>query len=173
MGQPHKCPPLCPTGWLPPELGELWGRGARPGPVELPSEVEVRLWGWGWLWGGYGVVVGPGGPCPTAPAPQVPREALEPSLAVLPSSGESPLWGGVGRCGAVWGVCGALWGWLWVPMGPVAPPPRGVPGDHGGGAPAPAPPPGPARGAAVSDGGGGAWPDLAPPPLSVAPPPAA
>ncbi|XP_071885868.1 meiotic recombination protein REC8 homolog isoform X2 [Anas platyrhynchos] len=43
-------------GWLPPELRELWGRGARPGPVELPSEVEV------------------------------PREALEPSLPVVLSS---------------------------------------------------------------------------------------
>lgn len=43
------------VGFLPPELLELWGRGARPAPPELPSEVEV------------------------------PREALEPSLAAPPS----------------------------------------------------------------------------------------
>uniref|UniRef100_A0A493THU1 Uncharacterized protein n=1 Tax=Anas platyrhynchos platyrhynchos TaxID=8840 RepID=A0A493THU1_ANAPP len=77
-------------GWLPPELQELWGRGARPGPVELPSEVEV------------------------------PREALEPSLPVVLSSGETPggalwggygaIWGGVGRYGAVMGHYGVVMG---------------------------------------------------------------
>lgn len=75
------------------------------------------------LGGGYGaegVVMGPGGPCPTAPAPQVPREALEPSLPVVLSSGETPcgaLWGNMGW---LWGDVGQLWGdmgWLWGNMG--------------------------------------------------------